>query len=152
MKQMTCGPTWKSNRTSPFSSLINQFLSGEHDLPAGCGTGTTSAAIRPRTDIVELPEHFEVTIDLPGMDKKEISVHIAEGILTVSGERKIDRKVETDQYSRIERGLGEFQRSFRLPDNVETQSVKAEYENGVLTLQIKKREETLPKKIEVTVK
>lgn len=149
MRQINCGPALRTKYYSPFNSLINQFFSGEQETPS---SPATCGALQPRTDIVELPEHFEVTLDLPGMEKKDINISIVDGILTVSGERKADRKIETDQYSRIERKLGEFQRSFRLPEEVETDTVNAEYKNGVLTLQMKKREEVLPKKIEVAIK
>ena len=146
MRHLTFGPTWKNGTYSPFSSLINEFFSSPVASPRG------SRTLSPRTDVAEHPEHFEITIDLPGMKKDEISIVIDDGVLTVSGERKIERKVEDDRYSRMERSHGSFQRSFRLPDNVETDSVKAEYEEGVLTLEVKKLEEALPKKIEVKVK
>lgn len=146
MNHLTCGPTWKTNHYSPFGSLIDQFFS--NSVPAA-GSAQT---LLPRTDVAEHPEHFEISIDLPGMEKGDIDIVIHDGTLTVSGERKIERKVENDKYTRMERSYGEFKRSFRLPENVDGDSVNAEYKNGVLTLEIRKLEEALPKKIEVTVR
>lgn len=106
----------------------------------------------PDVDIIEDKESFRVKADLPGLDKKDIRVEVENGVLSISGEKK-EEKIEKDKnhYYHFERSYGSFNRTFRLPDNVNTGHIDAKYANGVLELTLKKSETAKPKTIEVKV-
>lgn len=107
------------------------------------------AVYAPKVDVVENESNYTVEADLPGLNKKDIKVDVKDGILTLTGERKSEHKADKGGYSYLERSVGTFQRSFRLPDTVDAQSIKAKYDNGVLCVVLKKREETKPKQIQI---
>jgi len=105
----------------------------------------------PAVDITEDNDAFIVTADLPGMSKKDISISIKENMLTVSGERKIEKKDESKNYCRTERRFGSFKRSFQLTDQVIADKITAAFKDGVLTVTVPKAEEVKPKEIEIKV-
>ena len=88
----------------------------------------------PAVDVVEKDDSFLVTADLPGLDKEAIDISLDDGVLTISGERKLETETEGEGFSRFERAQGTFSRSFSLPQGVDVEGVKAEFANGVLTL------------------
>jgi len=92
-----------------------------------------------------------VKADLPDVDEKDLDVRVENNILTIRGERKFEKTVSEDNYLRIERSYGSFSRSFSLSNSVNTDAIKADYRNGVLTLTIPKREEAKPKQVKVSV-
>jgi len=111
-------------------------------------TGTTW----PRVDIVESENDFKLHADLPGLAKEDIKIQVEDGVLTVSGEKKVEKREEKNgRYRHLERSYGAFARSFSLPDNIDTSSVDAHYKDGVLELTLKKTEVAKPKAIEVKV-
>jgi HSP20 family protein len=106
----------------------------------------------PRVDIVEEKENYKITADMPGLDKKDISVEIKNGVLALSGEKKEEKtERDKDRYYHFERRFGSFRREFALPDHVDSDHVEAKYANGVLELTLKKTEAAKPKSIEVKV-
>ncbi|GAB6074845.1 Hsp20/alpha crystallin family protein [Nautilia lithotrophica] len=92
---------------------------------------------------------YYLEIDLPGVEKENIEISVNEGILTISGERKLERKEEKENYTRIESFFGRFERSFKLPADADADNIEAKYENGVLKLFIPKRPKPEGKKIEI---
>ncbi len=92
-----------------------------------------------------------VKADLPDIDPKDLDSRVENNILTIRGERKFEKKVDEDNYLRVECAYGTFSRSFTLANTVNADAIKAEYQNGVLTLTIPKREEAKPKQIKVNV-
>lgn len=94
-----------------------------------------------RADLSETDEGYELQIDLPGMKKEDISVELSDGILSVSGERTDEREDQRKGYYLSERSYGSVQRSFRVPDSVRTEDVKAQFSDGVLTLTLPRTEE-----------
>ncbi len=92
-----------------------------------------------------------VKADLPDVNPQDLDIRVESNILTIRGERKFDKKVNEDNYLRIERSYGSFSRSFSLANSVKSEAIKADYQNGVLTLSIPKREEAKPKQIKVNV-
>jgi HSP20 family protein len=106
----------------------------------------------PRADIHETDKEVLIDLELPGIKKEEIEVEVKNSTLTISGERKQERKTETPEGSRIERHYGTFERSFTLPDTVSEEKITAAYANGVLTLTLPKIEKVLPKEVKVEVK
>jgi HSP20 family protein len=103
----------------------------------------------PRVDIVEKKDSWIFKAEIPEMDPKDINVSISEGILSIKGERKFEEEIEEGNYTRFERHYGTFERSFSLPSGVDSENVKADYKNGVLTLRIPKKEEARPKSIKI---
>jgi HSP20 family protein len=105
----------------------------------------------PTVDIFETENELVVKADLPDVNPQELDIRVENNILTIRGERKFDKKVNEDNYLRIERAYGAFSRSFSLASSVKSEAIKADYQNGVLTLSIPKREEAKPKQIKVNV-
>ena len=111
----------------------------------------SSGGFLPPVDVWEDQEVLSLTAELPGIDPKDVDVHVENGVLTVKGERKLEREDRKDNYLRIERAYGAFTRSFTLPSTVDSEKVKAEFKNGLLRVLIPKREETKPRSIKVKV-
>ena len=105
----------------------------------------------PAVDIYETEHELVVKADLPEIDPKDLDIRVENNILTICGERKFEKKVNEDNYLRVERAYGSFSRSFSLANTVNAEAIKADYQNGVLTLTIPKREEAKPKQIKVNV-
>ena len=105
----------------------------------------------PAVDIYETENALVVKADLPDVNEKDLDIQVENNILTIRGERKFERDVKEDNYLRVERAYGSFSRSFSLGNTVNTEAIKAEYRDGVLTLTIPKREEAKPKQVKVSV-
>ena len=136
------------NRFEPFAALqdeinraFNQRRSGESNLTAWA----------PAVDILENEHELVVKADLPDIDPKDLDIRVENNILTIRGERKFEKNVSEDNYLRVERAYGSFSRSFALSNSVNTEAIKADYQNGVLALHVPKREEAKPKQIKVNV-
>ncbi len=106
----------------------------------------------PLVDIFEKDDKFVIKAEVPEVKKEDISINIENNVLTIKGERKLEKTEEKENYHRAERFYGMFQRSFTLPGTVEQDKIKASLENGVLTVEIPKKEEVKPKKIEIDIK
>jgi len=105
----------------------------------------------PAVDIYETEQELVVKADLPEVDPKDLDIRVENNLLTIRGERKFEKKVTEENYLRVERAYGSFARSFTLANSVNSEAIKADYQNGVLTLTIPKREEAKPKQIKVNV-
>lgn len=92
-----------------------------------------------------------MAIELPGVREKEVSVTITGDLLTIKGERNWDREVKDENYHRVERTYGKFERSVPLPMPVQADKVKATYRDGVLQIKLPKSEEVKPKEIKVDI-
>lgn len=108
-----------------------------------------NTAWRPRTDVIESDQGYELDLDLPGVAKETLDIQVANDTVTVKGERK--PASATGAYHRIERPYGNFERVFWLPEFVNQQGIEAKLSDGVLKLFLPKREETKPKQISVQV-
>ena len=115
------------------------------------GEGVQSVAWSPVVDIEETELNYLIRAELPGLSKKNVKVVVEDGVLTLSGERDLERKVEGKTFHHIERSHGTFTRSFTLPENADAESVSANYREGLLEIRVAKCEEALPKSIEVRV-
>ncbi len=104
----------------------------------------------PAVDIIEDNDVFILEIDLPGLEKSDFTITVKEDLLILSGERKREETEEEKHYRYFERPIGSFERSFRLPKNVDGEKVKASHKNGVLKLEIPKKEEDKPRTIRIT--
>ena len=115
------------------------------------GEGLQSVAWSPVVDIEETELNYLIRAELPGLSKKNVKVVVEDGVLTLSGERDLERKVEGKTFHHIERSHGTFTRSFTLPENADAECVSANYKEGLLEIRVAKCEEALPKSIEVRV-
>jgi HSP20 family protein len=127
---------------------INRLFSDAFERTEGESNLTAWA---PAVDINENGHELVVKADLPGIDPKDLDIRVENNVLTIRGERKFEKKAEQDNYLRVERTYGAFSRSFSLANTVNPEGIKADYQNGVLTLVIPKREEAKPKQIKVNV-
>jgi len=116
---------------------------GEQELTAG--------NFVPAVDIYEDEQSITVKAELPGVDPKDVDVRVENNTLTIKGERKFEKEEKEENFHRIERRYGTFVRSFTLPNTVDTDNVKADYENGLLKIQLAKRAEAKPKQIKVNI-
>jgi HSP20 family protein len=141
-------------RFEPFSvagTLQDQINRVFNDVLARGGEDSNLTTWAPAVDIFETEHELVVKADLPDIDPKDLDIRVENNILTIRGERKFEKKVDQDNYLRVERAYGSFARSFSLANTVNTDAIKADYQNGVLTLNIPKREEAKPKQIKVNV-
>ncbi|MBS2029896.1 MAG: Hsp20/alpha crystallin family protein [Deltaproteobacteria bacterium] len=105
----------------------------------------------PAVDIYEDAEGLTLTAELPGLDPKAVDVKVEDRVLTLAGERKLEREEKKENYHRVESWSGTFSRSFTLPANVDVEKIRAEHKNGLLRVFLPKREENKPRKISVQV-
>lgn len=115
------------------------------------GDSATLTAWVPAVDVYETGNELVIKVDLPEIAEKDIDVRVESNMLTVRGERKFEQKVEEENYLRMERSYGTFSRSFSLPNSVDTQAIKAEYTDGVLSVTLPKRAESKPKQVKINV-
>lgn len=144
------------SRWDSFSELLD--MRREMDQLFGSffgGTPATMAAVEavwaPAVDIQETKDSFIVEVELPGMKQDDIQITIVENTLTLKGERKREREVRDEGYTRVERAYGTFQRALALPSVVDASKVRAKYKDGVLAIELPKKEEAKPKEIKVQV-
>jgi HSP20 family protein len=105
----------------------------------------------PAVDIYETPNELVVKADLPDINEKEIDVRVENNLLTIRGERKFEKSVSEENYLRVERAYGSFNRSFSLPNTVNAEAIRADYSNGVLTVILPKRDESKPRQVKINV-
>ena len=142
------------NRWEPFrgAATLHEHLNrvfGEGFGRSGEESNLTTWA--PAVDILENEHELVVKADVPDVDPKDLDIRVENNILTIRGERKFQKQVNENNYLRVERSYGTFARSFSLANTVNSEAIKADYQNGVLTLNIPKREEAKPKQIKVHV-
>lgn len=117
----------------------------------GLYNDSTESQFIPNVDIIESDKNYEISVSLPGVEKNDIKVDVEKNVLTISGSRNLKTEDETRKYKSIETHFGSFKRSFKLPEDVNTDDIKAEYKNGILNLEIPKNEIT-KKSISIKVK
>lgn len=138
----------RSNVFDPFSLDIWDPMEGLFPFTgkaASSGGDETAAVVNTRIDWRETPEAHILKADLPGLKKEEVKVEVEEGrVLKISGERSREEEEKSDKWHRVERSVGKFMRRFRLPENAKMEEIKANMENGVLTVMVPKQEEKKP--------
>jgi len=103
----------------------------------------------PVVDIYDNDENIVIKAELPGVDKNDIVVDVKDRVITLKGERSSDNEVKGDSCYFRERSFGKFERAFRLPGDIDSDKIKADYKDGVLKIDIPKPEEHKPKTITV---
>ena len=142
-------------RWDPFRNMttlqeqVNRLFEGRFQRGREDNSALTTWA--PAVDIYETENELVLKADIPDVSEKDIDIQVENNMLTIHGERKFEEKVKEDNYLRIERTYGSFTRSFSLPNTVNMEAVKAEYKNGVLTVELPKRPESKPKQVKVNV-
>jgi HSP20 family protein len=143
-------------RWDPFDTFLgaqeemNRLFRGGWLRGAG-GEPAEAGAWVPAVDIYETEGSLVVEAELPGVDSKDIDVSIDEGVLTLKGERRLEKEVKEENYHRVERAYGMFQRSVRLPSDVDADAIKANFDSGVLKVSVPKVEPKKPKSIPIEV-
>jgi HSP20 family protein len=126
-----------------FEPFFGRFNFLDDQLPSGTWA--------PAVDVAEENDKLLVKMEVPGIEEKDLKIHFEDGILTVTGERQFERKDDRN-YHRIERAYGTFARTFSLPRGVDANQIAASYRNGMLEIEIPKKEESKPKQIEISVR
>ena len=124
----------------PMESLINSFFDDSF----------TSMTANFKTDIIEQEDKYVIEAELPGMHKDDIELEIDNDRLTISANQTHEVKEEEENYIRRERRTGSFQRSFYI-DNIQEDDIKASYDNGILKIDLPKKEPTKPKRREIEI-
>ena len=130
-------------RWDPFeemSRLHDHFFSGR---------GLAKQAFQVAVDIREEDDAFYVDAEVPGLAADDVKVDVEKNVLTLSGERKVEKEEGEGSYRRVERQYGSFTRSFTLPETVDTENIGADLKDGVLALRLPKKEAPTPRKISV---
>ena len=133
-------------RWDPFEEmnrLHDHFLSGR---------GLTKQAFQVAVDIREEHDAFFVDAEVPGLAAEDVHIDVEKNVLTIRGERKVEKEEIEDTYRRVERQYGSFTRSFTLPETVDADSISADLNNGVLALRLPKKEAPTPRSISVNAK
>lgn len=132
-----------------FNQLVNQpFFRG---FGPTSEQSLTAANFVPPVNISEDEQNINIEAELPGIQDKDLDISLENNVLTISGERKMENEEKKENFHRIERAYGRFTRSFTLPPTVETDNVNAEFNNGVLKISLRKKEEAKPKQIKIGV-
>jgi HSP20 family protein len=120
-----------------------QFGGREESLTAG--------AFVPPVDVYEDEHSVQLKLEVAGVAEKDLDIKVENNTLTVSGERKFEKEEKEENFHRVERRYGSFTRSFTLPTTVNTEDIKADYEQGVLKIRLAKQQEAKPKQIKVNI-
>jgi HSP20 family protein len=112
-------------------------------------TDAPKSSFVPAVDVYEDAQKVLVKLEVPGIKQEDLDVRLENQILTVKGERKFENEEKKQNFHRIERSYGSFTRTFTVPQTVETESVKANYDAGVLTISLAKKAEAKPKQIAI---
>ncbi|GEM_PF-79749 len=148
----------KWDRWDPFKELEefeNRLMRLFSRLPAPRLTSeeesVTVASWVPLVDVIEDEKEYLLKVELPEIKKDDVKVTVENGVLTISGERKVEKEEKGRTFHRIERAYGRFERSFTLPDDIDADKVNAEFKDGVLYIHLPKSEKAKPRAIEVKV-
>lgn len=144
-------------RWEPFRNLVstqdrfNQLFNETFARAFGDQQEVSPRAWVPPVDIYETGEGLVLKAELPGINPEDVEIRVEDNTLYLKGERKFEKEVKEQNLHQVERSYGTFTRSFVLPSSVDSGKVAAEYQNGILTLTMPKREEAKPKTIKINV-
>lgn len=142
-------------RTDPFRELaglqerMNRIFDDTLSSSSRREDEALAATWTPPVDILERRDRILLTAELPGFTEEQIHLRFEEGVLTLDGERRFEKEADDARYHCVERSYGRFSRSFRLPANVDGDSISATFVNGLLVIDLPKKEEVLPKSIRI---
>ena len=130
------------------NSIFNDFGNSNGEMH---NESLSAGNFIPPVDIYEDAHQLVLNLEVAGISQEDLQISLENQTLTVRGERKLAKDAKEENFHRIERRYGSFVRSFSLPNTIEPESTQANYENGVLSLTLQKREATKPKQVKVTV-
>ena len=133
-----------------FRGLAERFNRAFTGTPARRDEEMSLGSWLPPVDIAEDKDRIVLTAELPGFKEDQIEIQMEGGVLTLRGERKFEDEKEGRNYHRVERSYGQFVRSFTLPNNVDRENIKANFQNGLLEIVLPKREEAKPRQIRIS--
>jgi HSP20 family protein len=145
------------NRWDPFRELedmhrhLGTLLDGSSSRSRNGRESMTMTEWTPIVDIVEDDKSYIIKAELPEVKKEDVHVQVENGMLTITGERKVEKEEKGKKYHRVERSYGSFSRSFMLPGDIDEGHVSAAYKDGMLTVTVAKSEKAQPKRLEVKV-
>jgi len=128
------------------NSIFNDFAQ-----PEGTESSLAMGSFIPPVDVYEDAQHLVLKLEVPGIKQEDLDVQVENQTLTVKGERKFEKDEKEENFHRIERRYGSFARTFTLPQTVDAGAVKANYENGVLSISLAKKEAAKPKQVKVEI-
>jgi HSP20 family protein len=131
---------------SEFDKLFDSFF-GDSFI-----SSSNLFSISPRADIEETDGEYLVTAEVPGIEKKDLKIHVEDNRLILKGEKKQSKEVKDSNYICSERSYGGFQRSFELPSSIKTGDISADYKDGIIKVRLPKSEESKRKEIEIKIK
>lgn len=145
-------------RWDPFQDLIslqermNRLFDQTVARPRGEHEGLNAGSWSPPVDIYETAESIVLKAELPGLSKDDVDIQVRDNALILKGERTMKKEVREENYLRVERAYGSFQRAFTLPTAIQADKIRAVFKEGVLEVIIPKAEEAKPKQIKIEVK
>ena len=140
---------------TPFREMLtlqdrmNRLFNGSEFRPGHWDDDLAMTNWHPVVDIYDSDDKIVIKAELPGMDKKDISIDLKDRVLTLKGERSLENEVKEDRYYRKERTFGKFERSFTLPMGLDSEKIKADYKDGLLKIEVNKPEKENPKQITI---
>lgn len=147
-------------RWNPFREMdeiqrrMSSLMEGNLLRPGNLTNGEENITVpewAPLVDVIEDEKEYLIKVELPEVHKEDVKVTVENGTLTISGERKTETQEKNRKFHRLERSYGRFERTFSIPDDAESDGVKAEFRDGVLRVRLAKSEKARPKQIEVKV-
>jgi HSP20 family protein len=133
-----------SHRLNSLFQDFSRYQGRENELPNANG-------FVPPVDVYEDEHKIVLKLEIPGVKQEEIDIRLENNTLTVRGERKFEKEEKEENFQRVERRYGAFFRAFTLPTTIDTETVKAEYDSGVLKLELNRKAEAKPKQIKIGV-
>ena len=137
-------------RIDPFRELASLFENFAEGTPTGKAQLMAGTFVPP-VDVYEDEHKLVLKLEIPGVNDEDLDIRMENNLLLVKGERKFEKEEKEENFHRIERRYGSFERSFRLPNTVDGDSAEANYDKGILTVTLSKRPEAKPKQIKVGV-
>ena len=149
----------RSGATAPFADfdrLFGRMMRGWPfnwpDMPTAEPRALRAFEHMPNVEVKENGKAYTVSMELPGLDEKDISLTVQNGVLTIQGEKKLDYDEQKENYHVMERRYGSFQRSLRLPDIIDDTKIDARFDNGVLRVMLPKRPELAGEQRKIDIK
>ncbi len=139
------------NRWDPLRDLARMQQEMQRAFDDRLARSGESVGWTPNVDIYEDAEGVVLRFELAGVDPKDVDIRFENGVLTLRGERKLDREDKREGYHRVELAYGTFTRSFSLPGTIDAEKISADSKHGILTVHLPKRSEAKPKTIQVQV-
>ena len=135
--------------SSAFPADVRQMFERFFQNDESDASSVVTSQWAPRVDIKEEDQRFVIFADVPGVDPAEIEVSMEKGILTIKGERTVEKQEQNGRFTRVERTHGSFHRRFALPDSADAEGISATGKHGVLEIVIPKKAETAPRRIAI---